>query len=139
MTETTVAPIVVDTSGNEPDPATLRIEFTLDDDPTILVGVRPKMAVLMQIVTRLADDSNQMAQLAALYTLLKKVLDEDSHAHLDARFSDEDDDLDLPVVGPILQMLVGRWYGGPTGKPSPSANSRRRTSSGSTVRKRSKG
>lgn len=139
MTETTVAPVVVDTSGNAPDPDTLTIPFTLDTNPHVLIGTRPKMAILMRIVTTLADDSNEMAQLASLYRLLEKVLDADSLVHLNSRFDDEADDLDLPAIGPILQMLVGRWYGGPTGKPSPSANSRRRTTSGSTARKRSRG
>ena len=114
------------------------IPFRLDDDEKVLVAVRPKMAILVRVLAALGDDSNPMKQAIELERLLDKVVDEDSATYLRERFLDPEDDLDLPVLGPVIETLVGKWYGGPTGKRPGSPGSRSRSGPSSTGRRRSK-
>ena len=129
--------------GADPDRDTTndRVPFRLGDNDTILVGKRPKLAVLLKLASVLTDDSNELAQAGALDGFIDKVLTEDSAAHLRARLEDEDDDLDLDSPGFVMmfQTLVGLWYGGPTGGRGASPRSRSATGKRSTGRRPSKG
>jgi hypothetical protein len=131
------APLVIKTPEQDADGAI--IPFRLDDDEKVLTAVRPKMAILVRVLAALGDDSNPMKQAIELERLLDKVVDEDSAAHLRERFYDTDDDLDLLVLGPVIETLVGKWYGGPTGKRPASPGSRSRSGPSSTGRRRSRG
>lgn len=115
--------------------------FQLADNPTVLVGVRPKMAILLDLVEVMYDDSDQVRQAIALREFIDLVLDEPSAKHLHERLHDPDDkfDLDAPGFSNMFQTLVGLWYQGPTGGPRASSSSRGRTGKRSTVRKRSRG
>lgn len=134
MTET---PITIDAGqAPETDDPTRLIPFVIAGDDTPLLGVRPKMAVLLRVMAALGDDKNPLRQAVTLERLLDKIVDEASAEHLRARFYDDDDHLDLDALGPIVQALVGKWYGGPTGKPSGSAPARKRSGTSSTGRRR---
>lgn len=134
MTET---PLLID-AGQAPDQVdpTARIPFVLAGDDTPLMGTRPKMAVLVRVMAALGDETNPLRQAVSLERLLDKIVDEPSAVHLRKRFLDDDDHLDLDALGPIVQTLVGKWYGGPTGKPSGSQAARKRSGTSSTGRRR---
>lgn len=117
------------------------VPFQLGDNPQVLVGKRPKLAILLDLVSLLMDDTKPMAQAAGLREFIDVVLDDESAKHLHARLSDPKDDLDLDSPGftMMFQTLVGLWYQGPTGGPRGSSRSPARTGKRSTVRKRSQG
>jgi DNA-binding protein len=117
------------------------VPFRLAGDDTVYVGQRPKMAVLLEVLSVLNDDTDEMAQAMAFGNLLEDVLQADSVTALRKRLTDRTDELDLdsPGIEQMFKTLVGLWYGGPTGKAPASRPSRARTGRGSTVRARSKG
>lgn len=117
------------------------VHFTLDDDPTVLVAIRPKQAALLQVAKTAGalDDADQLGAVGMLDDLLERLLDAESLAYLRERFDDEDDDLDLDVLEPIMKQLIGLWYGRPTGRPGASARSQRKIGKRSTVRRPSGG
>lgn len=137
--ETGPAPLQINSGADDRDTSDDRIPFRLDDDPTILTATRPKMAVLVRILATLGDDSNPLRQAVELEGLLDYVVDKESATHLRGRFLDPDDAVDLLALGPIIQTLAGRWYGGPTGGRAGSRTSPPRTGKRSTVRQPSKG
>lgn len=126
------------------DPSTRVVPFrldTMDDDEEDLHAVRPKQAVLVRVVTDLGDldGMDGLAAAGALDAIMRKVFDADTVAYLDERFQDEEDDLDLDVLEPILKALIGVWYGGPTGRRPGSSGPQRQRGRRSTVRSRSGG
>lgn len=120
------------------------IVFNLDDDPgTPLTATRAKRATIKALMNNayaLVDTDDEDATAAAAYEqILIQVLDDDSLAYLNKRFTDDDDDLDLNIIRPIVDQLIGAWYGGPTGSPRGSAPSRKPSGGRSTGRVPSKG
>jgi hypothetical protein len=121
--------------------------FRLDGDDHTLVGVRPKMAVLIRVLAALNDNSNELRQAMVLTQMISKVVDEDTADYLNARLDDPDDDFDIiaaddsdgPCLIDIFRTLVGLWYEGPTGGPRGSGQSRKRSGRSSTVRQPSRG
>jgi hypothetical protein len=125
------------------DPGTKVVPFRLDsmdDDEPDLHAVRPKQAKLVDIVKGLGDLDNidGLAAAGVMDDLMRKVFDADTLDYLDGRFQDDDDDLDLDVLEPILKALIGVWYGGPTGRRPGSSGSPKRNGARSTGRSRSK-
>ena len=117
-----------------------RFPFYLGDDDTVLIGTRPKMAVLIDLVAGMTDDGDPMRQAAVFNEFLSEVLDEDSEAYLRSRLRDREDDLDLdhPDIEAMFKTLVGVWYGArPTGGRRGSSAPSARTGKRSTVRARS--
>jgi hypothetical protein len=150
-TDTTTAapaPLVIDTTDDRDRSGDL-IPFQLqakDPDtgdmvthPDVLTARRPKMAIMLELLAALGDETNEIRQALALDGLLDKVLVPDDVPLLRARLKDPDDDLDVLGLVPILTTLVGRWYGGPTTKPSGSPRTQRSSGRRSTASKRSKG
>lgn len=136
MTETTgPEPLVIETPEQDADGSV--IPFRLDDDEKVLTAVRPKMAILVHVLAALGDDANPLRQAVELERLLDKVVDKESAAHMRERFLDPEDSLDLMILGPVIETLVGKWYGGPTGKRPASPGSRMRSGTSSTGRRRS--
>ena len=115
--------------------------FRLGDNDTVLTGKRPKLAVLLRLMTIMNDDTDPVAQAGALDQFIEKVLQPESAGHLRDRLEDEDDDLDLDSPGIVMmfQTLVGLWYQGPTGGGAASRRSPSPTSKRSTGRRPSKG
>lgn len=111
-----------------------RVSFTLDDDTEVLYAIRPKQATLFKLIKGLGnlDNVDDFLASAALVEMLWLVLDPDSKAYLETRFEDEDDDCDLDIVEPVIKALVGLWYRRPTGRPSGSSSSSKKTRKGST-------
>lgn len=111
------------------------VPFYLNDDDTVLYAKRPKKAKLLTVVQQVnALDStvDDLQGAGMLDGIMKMILTEESVEYLDSRFQDEDDDLDLDVLGPIFKRLVELWYGGPTGgrrasSPRPRPAGRRST------------
>lgn len=137
----TAADEAVQIIGGEPtrDTSNDRFPFRLGaTDDTILIGTRPKMAIVLDMVDALYDESNQIEQAKALLGLLDEVLDEASCAHVRKRFKDKDDDLDLdhPDFLQMFQVLLGIWYpqARPTGGPRASSARSARTGKRSTAR-----
>lgn len=118
-----------------------RVPFQLDDDPTVLIGTRPKMAVLIDVVDRFGDVDTMEAlhAVATLKELVPVVMDQASVDHLNARFLDPADTLDLDVLEPIIESLLGLWFARPTGRPGSSAGSPSATGPRSTAKRRGKG
>lgn len=110
-----------------------------------LVAVRPKQAVLLaaaQAVMMGSQPDEVMpgsSQVMAFLSLQDEMFDPDTRAYLQERWDDPDDDLDVDVLEPIFQALVGLWYGRPTGSPAGSPQSRRTAGKSSTARSRSRG
>lgn len=115
------------------------VPFQLGENPHVLVAHRPKLALLLDLVGVMTEDTNPVAQAASLQQFIDVVLEKESAAHLHKRLRDPADDLDLDSPGftMMFQTLVGLWYQGPTGGRSASSRSPARTGKRSTVRKRS--
>lgn len=130
----------------------LRFRLALDPtdpesrmDPAILVAIRPKTARLLDLAAGVPLDaitSGSVENLAAAGMLgvwkqvMEEILDEESYAYLDARLKDREDTLDLTHMGPTMEVLQERWFGGPTGSRSGSPKQRPRSGKKSTVNKR---
>lgn len=112
------------------------VPFTLDDDPHVLVAVRPKQAILIELGVGMVSD-DPMEQLRCYLLFKDSVLREDSAAYLNAKFQDPKDTTDLDVLEPILQTVMGLWYDRPTKRPAASASSPPRTGPRSTARRHS--
>lgn len=145
MTTAPAAPLLIDTT-EERDTTNDLIPFQLQakgadgeltTHPDVLTGQRPKMAIMLQVLAALGDEANPMRQALALDGLLDKVLTDESVTMVRKRLQDPKDDLDVLAMVPILKALVGRWYGGPTGKPSTSPRSQRGSGRRTTARARS--
>lgn len=115
-----------------------RQPFRLEGDDTVYTARRPKMAVLLRLVSLMSDDSNEFAQAAAFDSMLEKILEPDSAAALRARLEDDEDDLDLdsPGIANMFQTLLGLWYQRPTGPRRSSPRPSSRTTKRSTARSR---
>lgn len=116
--------------------------FQLGDDDEVLIGTRPKMAVLLDLVGGMTDDTNPVAQAATFNEFIGEVLDEPSETYLRTRLADREDDLDLdhPDIEAMFKHLVGVWYGAhPSGGRRGSSTSSARTGKRSTARARSRG
>ena len=128
-------PLHITATDPDRDTSQDRFPFYLGDDNTVLIGTRPKMAVLLRLVAAMGDDADPFAQASAFDLFLDKVLDAESVKHIRARMEDDDDELDLdhPLISQLFQTLVGVWYGTrPTGgrrgsAASPSQSGRRST------------
>lgn len=148
MTAETTEPAYLETevaqlpgADTDRDTSQDRPPFRLGDDDTVLIGKRPKLAVLLKLMNVMNNDADPMAQAAGLDQFIDRVLTDESAAYLRSRLEDEDDDLDLdsPGFSMMFQYLVGLWYAGPTGSPAGSPRSRTRTGQRSTGRRPSKG
>lgn len=117
-----------------------RVPFRLGEHPDVLIGSRPKMAVLLDVMAALNDDSDEAAQALAFSELLEEVLEPDSVEAIRGRLRDRNDtlDLDSPGIQQMFKTLVGLWYEGPTGKGRGSRPSPARTGRRSTARARSR-
>jgi hypothetical protein len=126
-----------------PDIGVREVAFQLDDDDTVLHATRPKQAVLMKVAQATIIETPGgvpgMAQIQAYTGLMDKVFTPETIEYLNARWDDDDDDLDMDCLDPIFTALVGLWYGGPTGSQAASARSRPRSGKRSTARARSGG
>lgn len=140
-----------DTETPDPQPAPVvigaaEVDHTNDlvpflataDDEVTCTATKPKMAILLKVLAALGDE-NPLTQALALDQLLGYVVDEPSAVHLRTRFEDPKDDLDILFLGDLMQTMVGRWFGDPTGAVSGSRRSQKRTGGSSTARRRSKG
>lgn len=125
-------------ADTERDKTNDRVPFRLAGDDRVYVGSRPKMAVLLTLVSKMGDDSDEFKQAAAFDQMLEKVLEPESAAAIRARLNDEKDalDLDSPGIINMFQTLVGLWYGRPTGRPAASRRPSSRTTRRSTARSR---
>lgn len=137
--------LLINTETQAPDPSTLVVPFQLDDDPTVLHATRPKMAVLLKAAQAVMVDDQPgdvvpgAAQIGVFVSLMDKMFTPETVDYLNARWDDNDDDLDVDCLGPIFQALVGLWYRRPTGSPAASQRPRPRSGKRSTARSRSKG
>lgn len=143
-TDEDLQPVRIHGTGQTRDTTHDRFPFYLGDDDTVLIGTRPKMATLIDLVGLMSDETDELAQVAAYNEFLDEVLDADSVAYLRGRFRDRDDllDLDHPEVQQMFRTLVEVWYGKParpTGGRPGSAGSPARTGRRSTARARSQG
>lgn len=109
-----------------------------DTDDFVCTATKPKMYVMLQLAAALGD-ANELRQVLALEQMLDKVVSPDTAVHLRARFSDEDDLLDVDWLQPFFMGAMGRWFGDPTRAASGSRSSQRRTGGSSTARRPSKG
>lgn len=137
-------PVLIVGGESTRDTTNDRFPFMLgSDDNRVLVGTRPKMATILDMVDALFNEANPVAQAKAFNELLSEVLDDESEQIVRARLRDKADDLDLdhPDLQAMFKTLLSLWYpqarptGGRPGSSRPSA----RTGKRSTVRSRSKG
>lgn len=120
-----------------------RFPFQLGDDDTVLIGTRPKMALLLRVVGALSDDTKPAEQAMAFDQFLDRVLDTESVTYLRTRMEDPKDDLDLdhPLVEQMFRTLIEVWYGAsarPTGGRRGSSAPPSRSGKRSTARSRSR-
>lgn len=149
MTSTQPAPLIIAAQPGDTDGLSTPkiVPFQLDGDDRVLIGTRPKTAVMIRLVTTMADDSNPMQQVQGLNHLLRYIVDADTLAYLYGRLEDLDDTFDflpdsehpeMPSLMNVLKTLLGVWYGGKSGKQPGSAASPRRTGTSSTAKRPSR-
>lgn len=142
MTEDTQdQPVRIVTGQKTRDTTNDRFVFQLGDDDTVLVALRPPLAVMLTMIESLTDETNVLAQAASFNRLITEVFPDESEAYLRGRLEDRDDELDLdhPLFVEMFQTFVAIWYpgAGPTGGRRGSSASSARTGKRSTARSRS--
>jgi hypothetical protein len=85
------------------------ITFDLEGSDHVYTFDAPKQAFLVLPMIGAEDDLNAAK---AAFEWLDKGLSEEDRAHLEARFRDPEDDLDVDVLEDVIEKLVERAGGG---------------------------
>lgn len=114
-----------------------RTPFSVDGE--VLWAVRPKAGQLMALVRSYNAGADEFEQVKVLEGFLDLCLEPETAAVLRDRMDDPDDGFDLEHVQALMEGLQTHWFARPTGRPSSSSGTRRRTGRGSTARARRTG